>query len=285
MAFPNICHVIGMFRTSLLPIAFSMVLCASAFSQTESPIQSPASPFGLDIVAPVQLAGSDEASATFQSEVLPDILKLANQSLSEKNAPGNFNSIALDPANLVLAQDATVRVYFLNEGAGYSNSLGISTTDGGPLAPDAALIFPNASSSTGFGGTGTAIRSSTNPLAPGDFVDLGKFSAGTSLDFFLIADGANGGKTFFSTDVSLNRDGIVHAVSLAPDGSAYLIIGFEDLLNGGDKDYNDVLIAVEIGKVNVQTLAGLGAPEPTLAMGAILAFGLLACGTRRRLPQ
>ncbi len=274
-----------MFRNSRLLIAFSVILCTSAFSQTESPFQSPASPYNLDIVAPVQLAGSDEASATFQAEVLPGILKLANQSLSEKSAPLNFNSIALDPSNLVLAQDATVRVYFLNEGAGYSNSLGISTTDGGPLAPDAALIFPNASSSTGFGGTGTAIRSSTNPLAPGDFVDLGTYSAGTSLDFFLIANGAKGGSTFFSTDLSLNRDGIVHAVSLAPDGSAYLIIGFEDLLNGGDRDYNDVLVAVEIGKVNVQSLAGLGAPEPTLAMGAVLAFGLLASCTRRRLPQ
>ncbi len=271
-----------MLKKPLLLITIYGVLYTSASGQTVSPVQSSARPFNLDIVAPVQLAGSDTASRIFQSEALPGILKLANQSLSEKTTTSNFNSIALDPSKLVLAQDATVRVYFLNEGAGYRNSLGIATTGGGPLGPDAALIFPDASSSDGYGGTNASVRTSSEPLAAGDFVDLGRYGAGTALDFFLIANGAAGSKTFFSTDQSLNRDGIVHAVSLAPDGSAYLIIGFEDLLGGGDRDYNDILIAVEIGKINVESLAGLSAPEPSLTLGAVLAFGLLAGCTRRR---
>lgn len=269
--------------TSATLIAASM-MSVSAFAQTESPIQSPARPYNLDIAAPVQLAASDEASRIFQSEVLPGMLQLANQSLSERGTASNFNSIALDPSKLVLAEDATVRVYFLSEGAGYRNSLGISTTGGGPLGADAALIFPNASSATGYGGSNSQLRTTNEPLIAGDFVDLGKYTAGTALDFFLIADGASGGKNYYSTDLSLNKDGIVHAVSLAPDGSAYLIIGFEDLLGGGDRDYNDLLFAVELGKVNVQSLAGLSAPEPSLAMGAVLAFGLLASCTRRRSP-
>lgn len=258
------------------------LISVSAFAQTASPIQSPARPYNLDIAAPVQLAASDEASRIFQSEVLPGMLKLANQSLSEKGTASNLNAIALDPSKLVLAEDATVRVYFLSEGAGYRNSLGISTTGGGPLGRDAELIFPNASSAAGYGGSNSQVRTINEPLAAGDFVDLGRYSAGAALDFFLIADGASGGKNYFSTDLSLNKDGIVHAVSLAPDGSAYLIIGFEDLLGGGDRDYNDLLFAVELGKVNVQSLAGLSAPEPSLAMGAVLVFGLLASCTRRR---
>ncbi len=270
-------------RTSIITILG--LITTVAFAQVQSPIQSPARPYNLDIVEPVQLAASDEASKIFQTEVLPGMLKLANQSLSEKGIASNFNSIALDPSKLVLAQDATVRVYFLSEGAGFQNSLGISTTGGSPRGKDAELIFPNASSAEGYGGSRSLVRSTNEPLAPGDFVNLGKYSAGTALDFFLIANGALGGRQFFSTNVSLNSDGIVHAVSLAPNGSTYLVIGFEDLLDGGDRDFNDLVFAVELGKVNVQTLAALSAPEPTLAMGAILTIGLLAGCTRRRSPR
>jgi hypothetical protein len=262
-------------------VVISGALLTSAFSQTLSPVQSAARPFSLDIVEPVQIAASDQASKTFQTEVLPGMLKLSDQRLAEYKTISNFNSISLDPSKLVLAYDATVRVYFLNEGAAYRNSLGISTTSGGPFSEDAALIFPNASSSTGLGGSKSSVRTVNEPLVAGDFVDLGNYSKGTSLDFFLIADGASGGKRFYSTDLSLNADGIVHAVSLAPDGSAYLIIGFEDLWGGGDKDYNDLVFAVEIGKSNVKNLACLSAPEPSLTLGAVLAFSLLT-GCRRR---
>jgi len=274
-----------MFKTSFHLIVVSSVLATSVLGQTTSPIQSAARPYNIDIIAPVQLAGSDAASRTFQTDVLPGMLKLADQSLSETKNITNSNSISLDPSKLVLAADATVRVYFLSEGAGYRNSLGISTTGKGPLGEDAALIFPDASSASGYGGSKSVVRTSSEPLAAGDFVDLGKYNAGTSLDFFLIANGASGGTNYFSTDLSLNRDGIVHSVSLAPDGSAYLIIGFEDLLGGGDKDYNDLLFAVEIGKLNVSSLAGLSAPEPTLALGSVLVAGLLMGFTRRRDPR
>lgn len=261
------------------------MLATSVFAQTNSPVQSPARPYNLDIVAPVQLAASDEASRKFQTDVLPGMLKLAELSLSEAKNIKNANTISLDPSKLVLSSDATVRAYFLSEGAGFLNSLGISTTGKGPLGKDAELIFPNASSTSGYGGSKSLVRTKNEPLMAGDFVDLGKYNAGTSLDFFLIANGATGGKTFFSTDLSLNQDGIVHAVSLASDGSAYLIIGFEDLLGGGDKDYNDLLFAVEIGQTNVNNLVGLSAPEPSLALGSVLVAGLLAGCTRRRHTQ
>ncbi|MGD7652028.1 MAG: DUF4114 domain-containing protein [Verrucomicrobiales bacterium] len=265
-----------------LALAGLLALANAASGQTESPVQSAASPYDLDIISPVQLAGSDESSATFQSEVLPDLLSLANKSLSEQTTVDSINSISLDPSDLVLAEDATVRVYFLSEGAGYKNSLGISTTGGGPVSDDAALIFPNASSASGLGGSNSDTRSSSEPLAAGDFVDLGTYTAGTTLDFFLIANGATGGSQYYSTDLSLNSDGIVHAVTLAQDGSAYLIIGFEDLYGGGDEDYNDLLIAVEINSANVSNLVSLNTPEPTLALGSLIALTGIAGLSRRR---
>jgi hypothetical protein len=244
-------------------------------------------PYNLDIAAPAQVAGSDAKAADFQANVLPGLLSFVQANLAEKSTLTNLSAISLDPSNLTLNSDAALRVYFLGEGAGYRNQLGFSTTGtstqtGTPLAPDAALIFPNASSPVGYGGNNVAIRSGSEPLLPGDFVDLGTYSAGTSLDFFLISNGASGGTNYFTTEGANNRDGVVHAVSLAPNGSAYLVIGFEDMYGGGDKDYNDLVFAVEIGKVNVAKLTGIGAPEPSLAAGALLALAGTALIRRRK---
>ena len=246
----------------LIPLVASLGFLGLASAQTVSPVQSAARPYDLDIAAPVMVAGSDEASKAFQTEVLPGMLKLVQSNLTEAKSLKN-----------------------LGEGAGYRNSLGISTTGDGPLGEDARLIFPDASSPAGYGGTGSLVRDPKEPLLAGDFVDLGKFKAGTALDFFLIANGATGGKEFYTTDQSENRDGIIHAVSLAANGSAYLIIGFEDMKDGGDMDYNDVMFAVEIGKQNVETLtetAGLAAPEPSLPAGMLLTASLVLGLTPRR---
>lgn len=270
----------------LIPLLAVLGFCSLASAQVESPVQSAARPYKLDIAAPVMVAGSDEASKIFQTEVLPGMLKMVNTNLAEAHTLKNLSTVSLDPSKLVLSADSTARVYFLGEGAGYRNSLGISTTGKGPLGEDARLIFPEASSPNGLGGSGSLVRNSKEPLVAGDFVDLGKFKAGTALDFFLVANGATGGKDFYSTDSSLNKDGMIHAVSLAPNGSAYLIIGFEDIYGGGDMDYNDLLFAVEIGKENVENLtveAGLGAPEPSLPAGMLLTASLVLGFTRRRL--
>jgi hypothetical protein len=254
-------------------------------AQVISPVQSAARPFNLDIVAPVMVAGSDAAAKDFQANALPGMLKLISQNLGERSYKSNaaLNAVALDPSKLVMQNDAAARVYFLGEGAGFRNTLGFSTMGGSPLSPDAQLIFPNASSSIGYGGSGKSIRTSDEPLVAGDFVDLGSFKAGTKLDFFIIANGFYGGKEYYSTEQSVNMDGVVHAVSLASNGSAYLIIGFEDLKGGGDRDYNDLVFAVEIGSANVKAMAGLGAPEPSLAMGALIAaVGFLGFSRQRQ---
>ena len=73
---------------------------------------------------------------------------------------------------------------------------------------------------------------------------------------------------------------------MAPNGSAYLLIGFEDTKGGGNNDFNDFLFAVEISganTTNVSKLISLGAPEPSLALGALLAGGALFGFSRRRM--
>ena len=53
--------------------------------------------------------------------------------------------------------------------------------------------------------------------------------------------------------------------------------------NGPDYDFNDVYFAVELGSANVAKIMGVGAPEPSLALGALLAGGFLFGCSRRRM--
>ncbi|MCP5522491.1 MAG: DUF4114 domain-containing protein [Verrucomicrobiales bacterium] len=232
-------------------------------------------PFGLDLVAPVNLAGSDDASASFQQNVLPAVTDFLNTQLSESQSV-DASAMLLDPTRLELQTASDVRVYFIGEGAGYHNTLGFTTDGSGSVTSDtAALIFPDASSSVStYDPASTPLRTTSAPLLPGDFVDLGTLDAGTLLDFFLIANGASGGSNVYSTETSLNPDGINHVVAFSyaiPD-SPYLIIGFEDLYGGGDKDYNDLLFAVDIGAANIKALTANSEPAFLFILGGFGAF-------------
>lgn len=273
------------------PVVSSLLLLgcltATAFGQTDSKVQSKARPFGLDIAAPVQLAGSDEASAEFQTDALPGITKLLNTQLGEAVNFNNQTAYSLDPTKLLLATESTARVYFIGEGAGYHNTLGFNALPAGSPTPetvvtaDSALIFPDASSSvSSFDPSNKAKRSKKEPLLPGDFVDLGTFEAGTTLDFFVIANGASGGTDAYAAPATRNPDQLDHVVSFVLPDSPYLIIGFEDLFGGGDKDYNDVIFAVDIGAANLQKL--ISTPEPAAWMTMFGCLAWVIVSTRRR---
>lgn len=286
------------FRRSTLTSTFA-ALCCSGLSlvsnaQEISPVQSKANPFDLDRVAPVMLAGSDEASAQFQKSSLPSLTTFLKTELSERK-PIDSSARLIDPSQLTLKTAADVRVYFIGEGAGYENSLGFNTLDAidwkdgssskgkkpedalpAALGANGLLIFPNASSPVSmFDPAAKAIRSKSAPLLPGDFVDLGKFEGGTSFDFFLIADGAKDGEMVYSTDTSLNPDGINHVVAFAYTikDSPYLILGFEDLYGGGDRDYNDILFAIDIGRANLAALTATPEPATLITLGGFAGLG------------
>ena len=110
----------------------------------------------------------------------------------------------------------------------------------------------------------------------GDFVNMGKVQASTQLNFFLMADAVNGGKNAYSTN-HRNADGLVHAVAFTMPGTPYLLIAFEDLFGGGDKDYNDIVFTLDIGRANVDHLSS---PEPST--GLILGGALVAIAWARR---
>lgn len=283
-------RVNGQIGSTITAFALLAVLINPAWAGTVSPVQSTDSPYDLDIVAPVQLAGSDEQAADFQQNDLPVLQDTVSESLSETQAVNDTSSITLDPNKLLLDAEADVRVYFIGEGAGYHNTLGYYTGDPEAISSginntDAQLIFPDASSSASYlGDTTNATRTESEPLLAGDFVDLGTQDAGTQLNFFLIANGANGGTNIYTADPALNPDGTEHFVSLAITAvadSPYLLIGVEDLYGGGDQDYNDLVFAVDIGYDNVAALIAATVPLPASAVALIGLLGFVAASHLR----
>ena len=135
------------------------------------------------------------------------------------------------------------------------------------------------------GDTQGAIRTESAPLLAGDFVDLGLTEAGTQLNFFLIGNGANGGTNVYTADPTLNSDGTEHFISLAMTAvvdSPYLVIGVEDLYGGGDRDYNDLVFAVDIGYENVAALIAATVPLPLSVYAIFGMLGYLLMSRRRK---
>lgn len=274
------------FKQIAIIAAVSTTSLSPAFADTVSPVQSRATPFGLERIGLVQLAGSDDAAADFSANALPNLQASVNTTLTESQPLENLSSIALDPNDLIISGTSDVRAYFIGEGAGYRNSFGVYTGDSSDaLTGDAALVLPDASSSSSYlNPTESSYRSRYAPVAAGDFVDLGTFENDTQLNLFLIANGANGGTETYYTDMGLNRDGIDHFVVLATPDSPYLLIGTEDLFNGGDKDYNDLVLALDVGKATAQKLISKAVPLPAplvALLGPLFFVGMTRWKRRR----
>lgn len=188
--------------------------------------------------------------------------------------PAFVSSRQLDLSKLTLDFDHEVKVHFLSEGAFYRNQLGVSATGATNISDtilfdDIVCLTSSCSTNTGY--RNSANNPTANPLQAGDFVSLGTVKGGTTLDFFLNSDGyGRSNPTRLYVDSSRNINGFQQV--MAYEQSGYLVLAFEDIVGGGDRDYNDVVFAFDIGQKNLNALRGVQVPEPTAV------FGLLAVG-------
>lgn len=155
-----------------------------------------------------------------------------------------------------------VKVFFINEGAGYRNQLFYSV-DGGTSKD---MIFGDISSPL------SILPNSNGPMKLGQGANLGSFTGNTFIDFFVKSNGANGGQNYLGFDPDQNpgsSKGLSHVIGYT--FGDYLLLGFEDIIGGGDLDFNDVVFAVK----GVTTV-----PEPSLMIG-LLATGAMVVLRKR----
>ena len=153
-----------------------------------------------------------------------------------------------ESANLTLRliKESPVYLTFVDEGAGYRNSLAYYTYDADNV-PESAddvelhLLFENASKVDGGGG-----------LVTGDRVQLGEsaFPANTVIGFCLIANGWKNGTAVDGlynnyTNPEWNNNSTQQHILFQESGCHDLVLSFEDIrLPGGDKDFNDLMFTV-----------------------------------------
>lgn len=168
-----------------------------------------------------------------------------------------YTSIDIDD-ELNGAEYALVSVTFLNEGAGYRNSLGyiMYPTDAPPTSvtevPTHTIIFPNAS------------KPADGEMLEGDTLDLEiQVPPGYTISFFVVPNGWSyagsyhtiqnlgpWGTPFYSLP-QLNPEATLinrmHTVAFVDIQNEFLIFGFEDLYRPhGDNDFNDLLFTVNV---------------------------------------
>jgi hypothetical protein len=242
----------------LLGLGLGVLGCLVAITNaaTVSPVQSTAKPSGLTVIAQVDLAGSDAQSQTVQA-LVPGYVQMLNTKLPEGVAFTGAGINKLDPQRLYFMFDYAPRVYFLYEGACYTNALGatiatVSAPSSQILTGNTFTIFPNTHSSISHVcASGSGTRSQSEPLLAGDFVQLPTVKAGQQLSFFLMANlSGNTPQDTYYNGTTNNVDNFQHMIAFFPDNSQYIIIAFEDMLNGGDKDCNDVCFVVDVGGQN-----------------------------------
>ena len=244
----------------IIALAIVIGLTATVAAGIPVPFQSPWRPLGLPVIGNVQLAASDSTAISFETKKTTYV-NYVNQKLPEGVAFTDAGLNQLDPQRLYFLFDYAPRVYFLKDGAGYKNALGATIATckqptNSVLTGNTFTIFPNVSSSLGVSGSGSGVESLTEPLLPGDFVQLPTITSGQQLAFFLMANlnSQVSPEAVYYNGTAQNPDGFPHMIAFFPDNSQYILIGFEDIYGGGDKDCNDVMFVVDVGPMNALIL-------------------------------
>lgn len=246
---------------SVLALAVTFGFAASASAQTVSPYQSSLRPLGLTVVGKTYLDGTDSLSQSFDASKA-GFLQTITSKLPEGKVFTGAGLNRLDPTRLYFNFAYAPRVYYIYEGACYNNALGVtiatvSAPTSKPVTGMNYTIFPFVHSSISpVCASGSGVRSAKEPLMAGDFVQLPTINAGQQLAFFIMAEMDSSGKptNVFYNGNATNADNFQHLIAFFPDNSQYIIIGFEDMYNGGDQDCNDLMFVVDIGVNNAAAL-------------------------------
>ena len=163
------------------------------------------------------------------------------------NIPHSFKSSSAD--KLYVASAGEVMVTFLSKTASFSNDLFLQ-------------------------GSTTKILNNQTAIA-GQKFSLGSFKADTELAFHIFVNTT--GDTFYSGLASKNADNLIHtAFELNPNNT--VTMGFEDIMHGGDKDFDDIVFTLS----NVRMTNAAVAAVPEAQSYAMLFAGFFMLGALKR---
>lgn len=172
-----------------------------------------------------------------------------------------------------------VEVFFVNEGAGYHNKFGYSTAAPTTQGNDSLVSFWDTQVDVIWADVASAnsIMPDNGPLALGEGYTVGDVAAGDTVNFYLrnpknyVFDSEN-------ADTTLNGDNLQHVTTYQYED--YLVLAYEDIYEGGDEDYNDVVIAVR-GIIDAGDVQAEEVPEPASVLG-LLGLGTIGMVIKRR---
>lgn len=277
-------HLLEVGLAAAAAVSISAVATAPAQAQLPSASLTPnefANDLGFSSLKTMDLL---EPSATLNE------LKRLTTGESKAQTQAFLSSYQLDASKLFWNGVDPVEVYFINEGAAYRNQLTYSAYDGAGNLKQSGMIFNDISSRN------SILSEKNGALALGQGVSLGGFVGATQLDFSIISDGFRLSKPgpnakakqtenyekevarrTLGADPAKNSDGLQHVVAFQHNN--WYILGFEDIVGGGDLDYNDVIFAVR--GIQHGAPPAEDVPEPSALLG-ILALGVGGVTTLRR---
>lgn len=184
----------------------------------------------------------------FNKALVWSLVAFSGVAAANVNDPHPFKSTSAN--KLYVATAGEVMLTFLSKDASYSDDLFLQ-------------------------GSSTKILNNQTALAGQQF-SLGSFQAGAELAFKLFVNDTH--NTFYSGFTSNNADNSIHTV-FELNSDKTVIVGFEDLLNGGDKDFNDVIF--KLSNVSMSNVAVAAVPEP-LTVSMILTGLFMFAALKRR---
>ncbi len=250
-------NIVSWLLNKFFPYAYGKVPCVQSISPWESKYSFLAETYN-SIGVPDNIIKGDEV-------ITQSFLERVDISLPERKPVPLYHPEFITEgvyANLKLIDTGDVWITYLTEGAGYKNTLGFfSYPTGSP--PSSAedidnlqIIFPNVSNSGSGGG-----------LIPGDKVYLGQFDGGTTISYFLTANGWNSSSscirfydqswnyTVFSVpefNPEASPEFQKHNVLFYDSEEEKIVIGFEDLVRdaGSDEDFNDAIFYMKVNPIS-----------------------------------
>lgn len=161
------------------------------------------------------------------------------------------------PGTIEITEDAPVYITFIHNGAGWHNSFGYYTYPAGspPASPDdleLEIVYPYVNKYINGPNAG-------QDRVMGDRIRLGGneqvFEAGTVIGFYIIAQGWDPAGNQYSanpkhvvyTTPGFNPEGVRKHVLFLEEQCNNIVLGFEDMLEGSDEDFNDIIFSISNG--------------------------------------